>query len=466
MQKNSLKQLMLVVALFTMQAVFGTISAKPISGKVTSATDGEPLIGATVQVQGQKSGIVTDLDGNYTINAEQGQTLVFSYVGYLTKSVKVGGASTINVVLEEDRQSLEEVVVIGYGVQKKKLLTGATTQVKGENIAKLNTTNPLQAMQGQTPGVSIQSTSGQPGSGMKVNIRGLGTVGSSGPLYLIDGIGGDISTLNPADIESIDVLKDAASAAIYGAQAANGVVLVTTKNGRAGKAEISFDTYYGWQNVARKAPMLNSQEYMTIMNEQQINAGNQPYDFSSMKSIYDPNGNLYDTNWIDQMFKSNAKVENATNKKINDKVALLSFTVKNNGTKAYNEDICIYSLLKNLNNSYYNHVFTKNEPVMLAPQESKQMQVEIPLQIDGTYWFGVVYKSDGEFYDINDGKSLSLFPYQVVVPNEPDPIELSIQKTEAEKLKNGHSFFNLNGQKVNKPQRGLYIINGRKVVIK
>ena len=109
MQKNSLKQLMLVVALFTMQAVFGTISAKPISGKVTSATDGEPLIGATVQVQGQKSGIVTDLDGNYTINAEQGQTLVFSYVGYLTKSVKVGGASTINVVLEEDRQSLEEV---------------------------------------------------------------------------------------------------------------------------------------------------------------------------------------------------------------------------------------------------------------------------------------------------------------------------------------------------------------------
>ena len=121
-----------------------------VNGKVTSATDGEPLIGATVQVQGSKAGSVTDIDGNYTINAEQGQTLVFSYVGYLTKTVKVGGASTIDVTLEEDRQSLEEVVVIGYGVQKKKLLTGATTQVKGENIAKLNTTNPLQAMQGQT----------------------------------------------------------------------------------------------------------------------------------------------------------------------------------------------------------------------------------------------------------------------------------------------------------------------------
>jgi TonB-linked SusC/RagA family outer membrane protein len=309
MRKNSFKQLMLIVLLFTMQAVFGTITAKPITGKVTSATDGEPLIGATVQVQGSSNGIVTDLDGNYTINAEQGQTLVFSYVGYLTKTVKVGGGNTINVTLEEDRQSLDEVVVIGYGVQKKKLLTGATTQVKGEDIAKMNTTSPLQAMQGQTPGVSIQSTSGQPGSGLKVQIRGLGTVGSSGPLYLIDGIGGDINSLNPADIESIDVLKDAASAAIYGAQAANGVVLVTTKNGRAGKSEISFDTYYGWQNVARKANMLNSQEYMTIMNEQQINSGNQPYDFSKMKSIYDSNGNLYDTNWIDQMFKDNAKVE-------------------------------------------------------------------------------------------------------------------------------------------------------------
>ena len=309
MQKNSFKQSMLIVLLFTMQAVFGTLSAKPVSGRVTSATDGEPLIGATVQVQGSLSGVVTDLEGNYTVQAEQGQTLVFSYVGFLTKSVKVGSNNTIDIVLEEDRQSLEEVVVVGYGVLKKKLLTGATTQVKGEDIAKLNTTNPLQAMQGQTPGVSIQSTSGQPGSGLKVNIRGLGTVGSSGPLYLIDGIGGDINTLNPADIESIDVLKDAASAAIYGAQAANGVVLVTTKHGRQGKAEISFDAYYGWQNVARKAPMLNSQEYMTIMNEQQINSGNQPYDFTKMKSIYDPDGNLYDTNWIDLMFKDNAKVE-------------------------------------------------------------------------------------------------------------------------------------------------------------
>ena len=310
---------MLIVLLFTMQAVFGTLSAKPISGKVTSATDGEPLIGATVQVQGDKNGVVTDFDGNYTIQAEQGQTLVFSYVGYLTKTVKVGAASTIDVALDEDRQSLDEVVVIGYGVQKKKLVTGATVQVKGENVAKLNTTNPLQALQGQTPGMTIISESGQPGEGLKVNIRGLGTTGSSGPLYIIDGVRGDISTLNPADIESIDVLKDAASAAIYGSQSANGVVLVTTKSGKEGRAVVSFDGYYGWQWAPRKTKMLNAKQYMTIMDEQNINSGGAPYDWYGLKedgtpkyaSIFDANGNVYDTDWVDQMFKDAAQTYSA-----------------------------------------------------------------------------------------------------------------------------------------------------------
>ena len=308
MSKKSLKLIVLVVTLLTMQAMGmgAALSAKTISGTVVSSTDNEPLIGATVQVEGAQGGTITDFEGNFKIEANEGQTLVVSYIGYITKKVKVAGVSVLNITLDEDKASLDEVVVIGYGVQKKKLVTGATVQVKGEDIAKLNTTNPLQALQGQTPGVNISSTSGQPGSGMKVQIRGLGTVGNSSPLYLIDGIGGDISTLNNADIESIDVLKDAASAAIYGAQAANGVVLITTKSGKEGRAEISFDMYRGWQNVARKAEMLNAQEYMTIMNEQQINSGNQPYNFSKFNSIYDADGNLYDTDWIDQMLVSNA----------------------------------------------------------------------------------------------------------------------------------------------------------------
>lgn len=283
-----------------------------ISGTVTSSTDQQPLIGVSVLIKGTSTGTITDFDGKFSIEANKGQTLVFSYIGFVTEEIVVDKQRVINLEMREDSETLDEVVVVGYGVQKKKLVTGATVQVKGESLAKLNTNSPLQAMQGLTPGVNISSTSGQPGSDMKVSIRGLGTVGNASPLYLIDGVGGDISTLNPADIESIDVLKDAASAAIYGAQAANGVVLITTKSGKEGKTQISFDAYYGIQNVARKMDMLNAQEYMTIMDEQAVNSGNAPYDWSSMKSIYDENGNVYDTDWVNSMFADNAKTQSYT----------------------------------------------------------------------------------------------------------------------------------------------------------
>lgn len=285
------------------------LQSNTVTGKVVSDTDEEPLVGVSVFVKGTDKGTVTDIDGNYTVHVDQGQTLVFSYIGFLTQEINVSGTNVINVSMAEDNALLDEVIVIGYGVQQKKLSTGATSQVKGDELAKMNTVSPLQALQGKTPGVNISSTSGQPGSDMKVVIRGLGTIGNASPLYLIDGVGGDISTLNPADIESIDVLKDAASAAIYGAQAANGVVLITTKSGRAGKAQVNFDAYYGVQNVTRKAQMLNAEQYMTIMDEQALNSGNAAYNWSNYKSIYDENGNVYDTDWIDTMFKDNAKTE-------------------------------------------------------------------------------------------------------------------------------------------------------------
>lgn len=185
-------------------------------------------------------------------------------------------------------------------------MTGATVQLKGDDIAKLNTTNPLSAMQGQTPGVNIVSTSGQPGAAMSVTIRGLGTVGNSQPLYLIDGVGGDITTLNPADIESIDVLKDAASAAIYGAQAANGVVLVTTKSGKEGSGKITYDGYVGWQTLGRKFEMLNANQYMQIMDEARLNSGMSPVDWTSLNAIRDIDGNVYNTDWIDQAVDNGA----------------------------------------------------------------------------------------------------------------------------------------------------------------
>ena len=258
--------LLVTILLSLTAAVKAQTSQITVSGVVTSQSDGEPMIGVTVKVQGSDVGTITDTDGKYSIQVKQGQSLAFSFIGYESQVQKVT-TSKLNIVLREDTESLDEVVVVGYGVQKKKLLTGATVQVKGNDIQKLNTNNPLQAMQGQTPGMSIVSNSGQPGESMNVKIRGLGTIGSASPLYILDGVGGDIATLNPADIESIDVLKDAASAAIYGASAANGVVLVTTKSGREGKTSISFDGYWGWQNVGRKAQMLNAKEYMTIMDE-------------------------------------------------------------------------------------------------------------------------------------------------------------------------------------------------------
>lgn len=309
-QSSMLCKVALVAFMLAFQAMLGigagVLNAQTVKGTVISGTDNEPLIGASVMVQGTKDGTVTDLDGNFTIAAKNGQTLEVSYLGFITQKVKVTG-SVINVTLNEDKQSLDEVVVVGYGVQKKKLVTGATVQLKGDDIAKLNTTNPLSAMQGQTPGVNIVSTSGQPGAAMSVTIRGLGTVGNSQPLYLIDGVGGDITTLNPADIESIDVLKDAASAAIYGAQAANGVVLVTTKSGKEGSSKITYDGYVGWQTLGRKFEMLNSNQYMQIMDEALLNSNNMsPIDWTSLSAIRDANGNVYNTDWIDQAVDNGA----------------------------------------------------------------------------------------------------------------------------------------------------------------
>ena len=310
LQSNLLCRVALVAILLAFQAMLGigagVLYAQKVTGTVISGSDNEPLIGASVMVQGTKVGSVTDLDGNFTIDAKNGQTLEVSYLGFITQKVKVNGQK-LNITLQEDKHSLDEVVVVGYGVQKKKLVTGATVQLKGDDIAKLNTTNPLSAMQGQTPGVNIVSTSGQPGAAMSVTIRGLGTVGNSQPLYLIDGVGGDITTLNPADIESIDVLKDAASAAIYGAQAANGVVLVTTKSGREGSCKITYDGYVGWQTLGRKFEMLNSNQYMQIMDEALLNSNNMsPIDWTSLSAIRDANGNVYNTDWIDQAVDNGA----------------------------------------------------------------------------------------------------------------------------------------------------------------
>ena len=285
-----------------------------ISGTVVAAKDSEPLIGVNVLQKGTTNGIVTDIDGNFTLSVPLPCELSITYVGYLGQSVKVSSATTpLKIALEEDSEMLDEVVVVGYGVQKKKLVTGATVQVKGDNIAKLNTVNALGALQSQTPGVNITQSSGMPGEGFKVTIRGLGTTGSASPLYIIDGMpGGDINNLNPTDIESIDVLKDAASAAIYGSRAANGVILVTTKQGHTGKAEISYDGYYGVQNVYRMPDVLNAQEFAMIMSEARMMDGLPDYDYASLVPDWEAikNGTWKGTNWLDESRNENAPIQN------------------------------------------------------------------------------------------------------------------------------------------------------------
>ena len=250
-------------SLMLMFACISMMAQAPVKVKgVVMDTAGASVIAASVVEQGNTSnGVVTDLDGKFELTVPAGAQLVVSSIGYATQVVEVGNQAELTIILEEDSQLLEETVVVGYGTQKKKLVTGSTVQVKGDDLMKLNTTNALGAMQASTPGMQITSASGQPGEGFKVSIRGMGTIGSYQPLYVIDGVaGGDINALNPSDIESIDVLKDAASCAIYGARGANGVVLVTTKQAKAGKYTVTYDGFYGLQNVQRMPEMLDAKQ--------------------------------------------------------------------------------------------------------------------------------------------------------------------------------------------------------------
>lgn len=290
-------------------AVNSVQQSKKVTGNVSDAEG--PIIGASVVEKGNAgNGTVTDLDGNFSLNVKPGATIVITYIGYQKQEIVVGNQSNFNVTMKTDDKTLEEVVVVGYGVQKKKLVTGSTIEVKGEDIQKMNTTQVLGALQSQTPGVNIQAASGQPGDGFKISIRGAGTNGNTAPLYIIDGVAGDINNLNPADIERIDVLKDAASCAIYGSAAANGVILVTTKQGKQGKIQVSYDANVGWANVYRMPKMLNAKQYMEVMDQVRFNSGESGYDWKSImgEDLYNSymDGSNEGTNWVEAIRNKNA----------------------------------------------------------------------------------------------------------------------------------------------------------------
>ena len=233
-----------------------------VKGLVTDALTGETLPGVNVIVKNSSKGDVTDFDGNYKISSvPKGSILVFSYLGYKTKEVIVD-KETINTTLEESAEALDEIVVIGYGTQRKKEVTGAVSVIGSETIENLKPTRIEQALQGQVAGVNITASSGAPGAASNIRIRGISTNGNNNPLILVDGnVIEDLSVVNPSDIESINVLKDA-TAGIYGVRGANGVILITTKSGRKNTDfKVVLNTYAGIQQTTRKIPMLNGTEY-------------------------------------------------------------------------------------------------------------------------------------------------------------------------------------------------------------
>jgi TonB-linked SusC/RagA family outer membrane protein len=310
MRKKLYYQGFLILCMFFSMAAFGQSSQ--ITGTVTDAATGEALIGVSVSEKGSTNAVITDVDGLYAITVRAGATLAFSYVGYETQEIAPGSRARLDVALKTDTKLLDEVVVVGYGVQKKSVVTAAISSVKAEELEKVSPTSIGNVLKGQVSGVIIVTGSGQPGEEASVRIRGIGTTGNSDPLWIVDGmaVSGGIRNVNPADIASVEVLKDAASAAVYGARAANGVILVTTKSGTVGaKPRINYDMSFGFQNPWRKKAMLNAEEYMVIHNELRINNG-EALPFSA-KDIADARAGLSpNTDWQDEIFNRNAFVTN------------------------------------------------------------------------------------------------------------------------------------------------------------
>lgn len=279
---------------------------KRITGTVTDK-NGESIIGANVSVKGTTIGTITDMEGKFDMDVPANSRLLISYIGYITQEVAVGNQTSYLIQLAEDTQKLEEVVVVGYGIQRKVTTTGAVTKLEGEDINRMTVVNATKALQGLSPGITIVDRGGAPGSDdPEIYLRGVGTTGNSKPLVLVDGIEMSLSQIPSAEIENISVLKDAASASIYGSRAAHGVILVTTKRGKEGKVKLSYDGSIGFQDRAVKAKQVSAREYMTMVNEASIHAGGveqfSEEDILATERGDDPYNHSY-LNWVNEVYK-------------------------------------------------------------------------------------------------------------------------------------------------------------------
>lgn len=303
--KNPIHYVILLGCMFYLSITSLYAQELAVSGNVKDAT-GEFVIGASVLVKGTTNGTITDIDGNFTLTGlSAGSVIEVSYIGYVTQSLTVQDATPLQIVLKEDTETLDEVVVVGYGVQKKSVVTASIAKVSSDDLASTAPTRMDNALKGLAAGVTVTSSSGQPGAAAQIRVRGIGTINNSDPLYIVDGmpIEGGLDYLNPNDIASIEVLKDAASGAVYGARAANGVILVTTKTGKIGATKVSYDFSYGWQNAWKKRDVLNASQYAMMINEGYTNAGMDP-------KYSNPNAYGTGTDWQDQVFNDNAPMMN------------------------------------------------------------------------------------------------------------------------------------------------------------
>lgn len=303
-RKTNLKvwQLIMLLALFLPVSLFAqTIEVK---GTVSDAS-GMSIIGASVLEKGTTNGIITDFDGNFSLSVSPDATLSISYVGFQTQEIAVKGQTFFKVTLKEDTELLDEVVVVGYGTMKKSDMTGAVSSVDTDELTKRATTNPAEALQGKIAGVNIMRTGGNAGAGITVKIRGVKSFGDNEPLYIIDGFPGDIDNVNPSDIQSMEVLKDGAAAAIYGSVAANGVVIITTKNGKKGDVKVDFNTYLSITQVAKELEMTNAQQYRSVIKQMFDNYNMyQTEENKEELPSYVLTDNGVDTDWQDAMMRT------------------------------------------------------------------------------------------------------------------------------------------------------------------
>ena len=279
--------------------------ANKVTG-IVKDTNGEPIIGANVTVKGQSIGTITDIDGRFVLDAPKDAVLQITYIGYVSQEVKVSGNKELNVVLKEDTETLDEVVVIGYGTAKKSDLTGATAQIKPEALTSSVVGNALESLQGKAAGVAVFNDN-KPGASPSIRVRGSGSITASNePLYVVDGfplMDGNISDLNPSDIESMEILKDASSTAIYGSRGANGVVMITTKKGKSGTKNLSVNTSVGVQMPGRLANLISGEDFINFMNAGYKNQGSN-IPFSGIPSTY-----TTDTNWEKEILENSSLLQ-------------------------------------------------------------------------------------------------------------------------------------------------------------